>query len=105
VDVRRATSPDEALKYSIGYDNPDQEQLADLHVAVYLTTYGRHRIETYGLAKPGKLPSVDAVDPQPGACPLCGTQMVPLLTGHWNGREFVWTRAGPAIQNNSALTG
>lgn len=96
VDIRKAWSPDECLKYSIGYDNPDQEQLADLHVAVYLTTYGRHRIETYGLAKPGQLPKVDAADPQLGVCPLCGTQMIQWGVGKWDGSDFQWTRAGPS---------
>lgn len=95
-DIRRAYNPAEAMKYSVGYDNPDREDLADLHVAVYLATYGRHRVETYLLARPGAVPEVDRAEPERGVCPFCGAPMVAHATGTWNGATYTWTRAGPS---------
>jgi hypothetical protein len=97
VDVRVADTPDEALKYSISPKGRDDIEHADLCVAVALCTYKRHRVETYGLAKPGALSLVDVAEARALAeydgrlCPHCGGPMERFKAGHRvNGRYF-WT--------------
>lgn len=98
VDVRKAYSPDEALKYTISpEEHGDPEALADLRVAVYLATYKRHRVETYGLAKPGAVAVVDAaeqreLDEHDGKrCPHCGGPMTAMYVGmRMPGGHYVW---------------
>jgi len=74
--------------------------LAELRLAVMLCTYKRHRVETYGLAKPGAVQlvdkaEVDALDVEEGRrCPHCGGPMAVLASGRWGPHGYSWTREG-----------
>ena len=82
VDVRRAYSPDEVLKYSV---SPKAQPEA--HLAVYLTTYRRHRVECYGLAR---LRVWEGKEEIPGFCSVCGQELEIVFVGSRHGDHFDW---------------
>ena len=79
----------------------ERADFAELRLLTYLVLYKRHRIETYGLAKPGAWKNVDLVDTvlEFGFCPYCGCQMIPAEFGRLVGHSYHWgapSRAGPS---------
>jgi hypothetical protein len=102
VDIRAAFDPREALKYACSPDakNMNRAAFAELRLLTYLVLYKRHRIETYGLAKPGAWKNVDLVDTvlDFDFCPYCGCQMIAVEFGKLVGHAYRWgapSRAGP----------
>jgi transposase len=68
---------------------------------VYLWTYKRHRIETYGVAKPAALPVVDQVDQEleddDKCCPECGRELVDIAYGEKRSGFYSWTHVSPRV--------
>jgi hypothetical protein len=98
VDVKVAETPHEALKYSVSCDDGiDSHRNAEMAIAVYLWTYGRHRIETYGLAKPGAISIVDSVDKEledsDRCCPDCSKPLVDIMVGEKRDGFYSWRHA------------
>jgi hypothetical protein len=102
VDVRKADTPHEALKYAVSCDDGiDGNRNAEVAIAVYLWTYKRHRIETYGVAKPAALPVVDQVDQEleddDKCCPECGRELVDIAYGEKRSGFYSWTHVSPRV--------
>jgi hypothetical protein len=99
VDVRACFDPREPLKYACSPDasNMDNEDFAEMRLLTYLILYRRHRIETYGLAKPGAWKNVDLVDVylEHGFCPYCGQQMIIVEVGNLFSGRYQWARMNP----------
>ena len=98
VDVRLAKDPYEALKYAVSCDaGVDGHSNAEIAVATYIWTYRRHRIETYGLAKPGALALVDSVDEElensDKCCSECGRVLVDIAYGTKQRGFYSWSYA------------
>lgn len=95
VDIRAAFDPREALKYACSPDakNLDRDNFAELRLLTYLILYKRHRIETYGLAKPGAWKAADLVDVvlEQNYCPYCGQEMVIVEMATLSGETYHWS--------------
>jgi hypothetical protein len=86
------------LKYAVSCDDGvDGYRNAEIAVAVYLWTYNRHRIETYGLAKPGVLSVVDLAEKEledsDKFCPECGRALVDVAHGIKQRGFYSWSYA------------
>lgn len=94
VDVRACYDPREALKYACSPDakHGNRDDFAEIRLLTYLVLYKRHRIETYGLAKPGCWKAVDLVDDvlEFGFCPYCGCKMEVIDVGELLGVRYRW---------------
>ena len=98
VDIKIAPKCYEALKYAVSCDEGvDGYSNAEIAVATYLYTYKRHRIETYGVAKPGALALVDSVDEElensDKCCSECGRVLVDIAYGTKQRGFYSWSYA------------
>ena len=95
VDIRKAYSPAEVLKYSVspGAKGNDTDDHADLRLATYAATIGRHRIQGYGLARQGASYEADRAELADigNICPECGQILVGLEIGRWKHGAYEWT--------------
>lgn len=110
VDIRACYDPREALKYACSPDakhGGDRDAFAEIRLLTYLVLYKRHRVETYGLARPGFWKTVDQVDTylELGICPYCGQEMVIIQIGSllssfhsWISGETSGPRSPPVFQ-------
>jgi hypothetical protein len=100
VDVRACHDPREALKYACSPDakhGGNRDAFAEVRLLAYLVLYKRHRIETYGLARPGFWKAVDQVDTylELGICPYCGQEMTIMDVGNLLASCYSWSGRAP----------
>lgn len=101
IDIREAYSPDEGLKYAVASDGDP-----DLRLAVYLFSKGRHRVETYGLARPALYPDAELDERdkrvEAGFCPDCGQELVTVAVGvrRWDHYDWIWLDCEKFVAKN-----
>jgi len=108
VDIRKAYSPHDALKYACSPDpkGNDRDDHAELRVLTHLALYKRHRIETYGLARPCYWKKADTVEEiiEHGFCPHCGSEMITTEKGILFENCYRWKKIPPSRDGPITVT-